>query len=121
MMVQNHLYDVSSFVPQKLSRETKRFVQFFYEMIKVATPGETPLMKFKLHVLLHYARAMRLIGPLLHYATFRYERKHSQPKRETREMYNFKNPAYTIVDYVLRKTALAIDYSPVHRKLDQKY
>lgn len=50
----------------------------------------------KLHHLLHYEDLSKIWGPLMSYATFKYERKHQTFKIWSRMMYNHVNPTLTL-------------------------
>jgi len=52
--------------------------------------------KFKHHILLHYPRIMRALGPLKNMSSMRYEAKHKQIKETSKIITSRKNPSYSL-------------------------
>lgn len=60
----------------------------------------------KLHQLLHYGDLLLIYGPLIHYASHRYERKHAYSKGVARAMRCFINPAKSVHEKLATNRAL---------------
>lgn len=67
--------------------------QHLNSMMQVFNIKLTP----KQHFLIHYPEIIRLMGPVAHMSTMRYESKHTQLKSIASKTKNFKNINYTLV------------------------
>ncbi|XP_028403161.1 uncharacterized protein LOC114525900 [Dendronephthya gigantea] len=85
------------FSPQVTTEETfflKHLIKDHHEHFLDLFPGRT--LKPKHHFMTHYPEQMRLLGPLLHYWTMRFEAKHRFFKRLGHIVCNYRNILKTL-------------------------
>ncbi len=80
------------------------FIKVFFNLYNELYPEET--VTPKMHFMIHYPELINAFGPVSHFSTFRYERKHYFFKRLAPNMRNYKNITLSLAKRHQRVKAL---------------